>query len=240
MNTPGTLYIVPTPIGNLKDITYRAIEVLGLVDLVAAEDTRNTLRLLSHFNISKPLISYHDHSEREKSGGLIEKLKTGTSIALVSDGGMPLISDPGYILVQKCISEEIPLEVLPGPAAFVNALVLSGLPVARFVFEGYPSRNPAKRRKLLRLLIEEKRTMIFYESPHRIIKTLHDMQTILGDRPCAVLREMTKKFEEHFRGNVSSACMHFESKGVKGEFVIVVAGADGMNTITEDEESSDE
>ena len=221
---PGTLYIVPTPIGNLKDITLRGLEVLEGVDLVIAEDTRNTKRLLAHYSIPKPLMSYHDHNERTKSDAVIARLRTGETVAIVSDGGMPLISDPGYVLVQKCIAADIPMEVLPGPAALVNALVASGLPVVRFTFEGYPPRTPSKRRKFYRGLREEERTMILYESPHRLIKALRDLRAILGERRCAVIREMTKKFEERFRGTVSEAIDHFEAQGVKGEFVVVLEG----------------
>jgi 16S rRNA (cytidine1402-2'-O)-methyltransferase len=218
------LYIVPTPIGNLKDITLRALEVLKTVDYVAAEDTRNTKRLLSHFDISTPLVSYHDHSERTKSDTLIATLRQGLSIALVSDGGTPLISDPGYVLVNKCLEAGIPIEALPGASACINALVQSGLPVDRFVFEGYLSRSPAKRRKRLKELADEKRTIIVYESPHRLLKCLLDIEKILGDRQCAVMREMTKKFEEQFRGSIKEAYAYFTEKGVKGEFVLVIGG----------------
>jgi 16S rRNA (cytidine1402-2'-O)-methyltransferase len=220
----GTLYLVTTPIGNMKDITLRALEVLRDVDYVAAEDTRITQKLLRHYDISVPLISYHDHSEKTKSDVLIAKLQHGFRVALVSDGGTPLVSDPGYVIVQKCIAEGIRVEALPGASACVNALVLSGLAVDRFAFEGYLSRSPAKRRKRLRQLLSEERTMIFYESPHRLLKTLADMNTILNDRSCAVLREMTKKFEEQFRGTLTEAIAHFEASGVKGEFVIVIEG----------------
>jgi len=219
------LYIVPTPIGNLKDITLRALEVLGSVDYVAAEDTRNTKKLLAHYDISVPLLSYHDHSERTKSETLIAKLRQGISIALVSDGGTPLISDPGFVLVNKCIAEGIAVEALPGASACINALVLSGCAVDRFTFEGYLSRSPAKRRKRLRELTDEERTMILYESPHRLLKCLVDIEKILGNRRCAIMREMTKKFEEQFRGSIKEAHEHFTDKGVKGEFVIVLANA---------------
>ena len=220
----GILYIVPTPIGNLQDITLRALAVLKSVDLIAAEDTRNTGRLLDYFKIKVPLKSYHDHVEDRKAGQLISEVKAGKKIALVSDGGMPLISDPGFVLMQLAIKEKVQVEILPGPSAFVNALVASGLPVDRFAFEGFLSRSPSKRRKRLREIEGEKRTIIFYESPHRLMKTLIDMQAIFGEREISVSREITKKFEEHYRGKIGQAVEYFRKQGVRGEFVIVVHG----------------
>ncbi len=222
----GTLFIVSTPLGNLKDITLRALEILGEVDIIAAEDTRQTRKLLSHFSISCRLISYHDHVENTKADVLVGYLKEGKDIALVSDGGTPLICDPGYNLLQKVLAEDIEVFGVPGPTAGINALVLSGMPVDRFVFEGYFSRSPSKRRKKMRLLIDEERTMVFYESPHRLLKALKDILLIFSNRRIAIMREMTKKFEEHFRGTVAEAIEHFEKKGVKGEFVLVLEGRD--------------
>ena len=210
----GTLYLVATPIGNLKDITLRALEVLGAVDLIAAEDTRNTRKLLSHFNIRTPLISYHDHVEHRKAGHLIEVLKKGENIALVSDSGTPLICDPGFNLVRKVLEEGIELISIPGPSAFVSGLIVSGLPIDRFVFVGYLPRNPSRRRKELRSLQDEKNTIVLYESPHRFLKMLNDIHTILGNRRIAIVRELTKKFEEHYRGTVEEAINHFSQKGV--------------------------
>ncbi|MBU1863132.1 MAG: 16S rRNA (cytidine(1402)-2'-O)-methyltransferase [Candidatus Omnitrophica bacterium] len=222
--TCGTLYIVATPIGNLGDISLRALEVLKSVDCIAAEDTRMTRKLLSHYKLSTPLVSYHDHVEHTKAQNLVEQLQEGKDIALVSDSGMPLICDPGYNLVQKALAAQIELVCIPGPSALVNALVLSGLAVDRFVFEGYLSRKPSKRRKEIRLLIDEKRTIIFYESPHRLLKALHDVLAILGNRRIAVMRELTKKFEEQFHGSVEEAIAHFTKTGVRGEFVVVLSG----------------
>jgi len=220
----GTLYLVATPIGNLGDMTLRALDTLKSVDCVAAEDTRRVRKLLTYFSISVPVMSYHDHVERKKAGNVIARLKEGKSIALVSDSGTPLISDPGFTLLQRALEEGIEVVPIPGPSACISALIISGLAVDRFVFEGYPSRSPSKRRKKLRTLVDEERTMIFYESPHRILKMLADVETILGNRTIAVVRELTKKYEEHFRGTVREAHDHFSQKDIKGEFVVVVEG----------------
>jgi len=221
----GILYIVATPIGNLGDITLRALEVLQAVDTIAAEDTRQTKKLLMHYTINASLISYHDHVEYSKAERLVQKLNEGKDIALVSDSGTPLVCDPGYNLVKKALERGIEIITIPGPSALISALVLSGLAVDRFTFEGYLSRSPQKRRKALRALEAEERTMIIYESPHRLLKALVDIKTILGNRRCAIMRELTKKFEEQFRGTVEEAIAHFEAQGVRGEFVIVIAGA---------------
>ena len=220
----GLLYLVASPIGNLGDITLRALEVLKHVDLIAAEDTRTTRKLLSHYSIATPLVSYHDHIEQKKAGGLVEKLKAGTHIALVSESGTPLISDPGFNLVRTALEGDIQVVPIPGAAACISALIVSGLALDRFVFEGFLSRSPTKRRKTLRTLTGEERTMIFYESPHRLLKALRDIETVLGNRRIALMRELTKKFEEQFRGTVQEAIEHFTEQGVRGEFVVVLEG----------------
>jgi len=226
-NSPGTLWIVPTPIGNLEDITLRALRTLKEVDKIAAEDTRNTRKLLTHFEIHKPLISYHDHNEKQRSEGITADLEKGVSIALVSDAGMPGISDPGFEVIQRVIEKNLPLEILPGPAAFVNALVGSGLPNGRFVFEGFLSRERKERKKRLEALKEEERTMIFYESPHRMKESLKDMEEIFGPRQAAIARELTKRYEEFIRGSVTALIEGLEKAPLKGEMVLVVAGFRG-------------
>ncbi len=224
---PGTLWIVPTPIGNLEDITLRALRILKEVDKIAAEDTRNTRKLLSHFEIHKPLISYHDHNEKERSREIIGDLEAGRSIALVSDAGMPGISDPGFEIIQQVIDGGLPLEILPGASAFVNALVGSGLPSGKFVFEGFLSREKKERRKRLEALGEEERTMIFYESPHRIKDTLKDMEAIFGPRKAVIARELTKRYEEFIRKDLTGLRERLEEAPLKGEIVLVVEGRRG-------------
>ncbi|HMC01717.1 MAG TPA: 16S rRNA (cytidine(1402)-2'-O)-methyltransferase [Flavobacteriaceae bacterium] len=218
------LYIVPTPIGNLKDITFRAIEVLKEVDLILAEDTRTSGKLLKHFEISTPAQSHHMHNEHKTVEGLTNKLKSGISIALISDAGTPAISDPGFLLTRACIENNIEVECLPGATAFVPALVNSGLPNDKFVFEGF---LPVKkgRQTRLKLLSEETRTMVFYESPHKLIKTLSNFCEYFGeDRPVSVSRELTKIFEETIRGTAKEVLEHYTNKPPKGEIVIVVEG----------------
>ena len=200
---PGTLYLVGTPIGNLEDITLRALRVLGEVDLIACEDTRHTGKLLRHYKISKPLVSYHEHNERERAGELIEKLLAGLSVALVSDAGMPLISDPGYHIVGEAARVGVPVVPIPGPSAVIAALAASGLPTAEFVFAGFlPPRRGARRRRLEDYLLTPS-TLVFYEAPHRIKECLDDARQILGDRQAAVARELTKLHEEMIRGRLS-------------------------------------
>lgn len=224
------LYLVPTPIGNLEDITLRALRVLKEVDLIACEDTRTSGVLLSHFGIDTPKTSYHEHNEAAKAPQLIGQMRSGMKVALISDAGSPAISDPGFYLVRACMREGIQVEALPGPTAFVPALAVSALPSDRFAFEGF---LPVKkgRQKRLEALRAEPRTMIFYESPHRVLKTLKQLGEIFGtDRPAAVARELTKKFEEIQRGSLPELYDYFENGGnVKGEFVLVVAGA-GVTT----------
>ncbi len=219
------LYLVPTPIGNLQDITVRALEILKSVDLIACEDTRTSSKLLNHYDISVPRTSYHDHNERTKALHLIEKMKTGQRVALISDAGSPGISDPGFYLVRACIEEGIQVEALPGATAIIPALTTSGLPSERFVYEGF---LPVKKGRQTRLaqLEEEYRTMVFYESPHRILKTLTNFETTFGpDRPAAVAREISKAFEEIQRGTIAELKKYFSEKNkVRGEFVIVVGG----------------
>lgn len=219
----GTLYIVSTPIGNLRDITYRAVEILSEVDLIAAEDTRHTKILLNHYNISTSMTSYFDFNKEKKLPALIDKLKKGKNLALVSDAGTPGISDPAYRLVNACIDEKLNIETAPGATALIPALVLSGLPTDRFVFEGFlPQKKGRKTR--LEALQDETRTIIFYESPHRLTRTLKDLLKFLGDRKVVVLRELTKKFEEVVRTNLEDLNNDLSQVKIKGEFVLVVGG----------------
>lgn len=220
----GTLFIVSTPIGNLKDITLRALETLKAVDAIACEDTRQTGKLLAHYEIRKPLTSLHDHNERAKTPELVGRLKNGEAIALVSDGGTPLISDPGWRLAHEAIDAGVSVTWIPGAVALIGALVLSGLPTDRFVFEGFLPPKSAARRKRLEFLKQEARTVILYESPHRLVKTLTDMRDILGDIQIACARELTKMFEEVRRGTPSDALAHFSKHPPRGEFVLVVSG----------------
>jgi 16S rRNA (cytidine1402-2'-O)-methyltransferase len=221
---PGTLYLVATPIGNLEDITYRAVKVLTSVDLIAAEDTRKTKILLDHYHISKPMMSYYSYNEQARAPQLIEKLLAGQSIALVSDAGTPGISDPAFHIVQQALENGISIIPIPGPAAFIAALIASGLPTDRFVFEGFLPLKKGRKTKF-ELLKSENRTIVIYESPHRIIKTLTDIQTVLGNRHVVVARELTKKFEEIVRGSVSSVLTELTKKTPRGEYVVVIEGA---------------
>ena len=218
------LYIVPTPIGNLKDITLRALDILKEVDLILAEDTRTTSHLLNHYGIKKPISPYHQHNEHKVLQHLIEQLIAGKKMALVTDAGTPGISDPAFLLIRECIKNDIKTECLPGATAFVPALVNSGIPSNRFVFEGFLPLKKG-RQTLLRSLMEEDRTMIFYESPMRLVKTLEEfIQTFGEERRCCVSRELTKMFEENKRGPLKEVCEYFKQKTVKGEIVIVVEG----------------
>ncbi|RDY25363.1 16S rRNA (cytidine(1402)-2'-O)-methyltransferase [Romboutsia weinsteinii] len=226
----GKLYICPTPIGNLEDITYRTLRVLNEVDLIAAEDTRHSIRLLNHFDISKPLTSYHDHNQNTKGDYLINKLLDGENIAVISDAGMPGISDPGEQIIRQAIENNIEVEVLPGATAFVTALVGSGLNTYKFAFEGFLDRDKKTRREQLESIKEEKRTIIFYESPHRLKDTLKDMLKILGNRNISVNRELTKKYQEIIREDIESVINIFNEREVKGEFVLIVDGFKGEVT----------
>lgn len=218
------LYIVPTPIGNLKDITLRALDVLKEVDLILAEDTRTTSHLLNHYQVTKPVSPYHQHNEHKVLLHLIDQLLAGKKMALVTDAGTPGISDPAFLLVRECIKNEIKTECLPGATAFVPALVNSGIPSNRFVFEGFLPLKKG-RQSLLRALAEEERTMIFYESPMRLVKTLQEFIQFFGEeRQCCVSRELSKMFEENKRGTLKEVLEHFNQKTVKGEIVIVLQG----------------
>lgn len=220
----GKLYLVPTPIGNLEDITLRALRVLKEVDLILAEDTRTSAPMLKHFEIGQKVYAHHQHNEHQATAEIIRFLKEGKNIALISDAGTPAISDPGFFLVREAIKNELAIECLPGATAFVPALVNSGFPTARFVFEGF---LPVKKGRQTRykFLAGEERTIIFYESPHRLLKTLEEMSLYFGaDRQVSVSRELTKMFEETVRGTVTEVKAHFETHTVKGEFVICVAG----------------
>lgn len=224
--TYGTLYLCATPIGNLQDITLRVLETLEHVDLIACEDTRKTLQLLNHFHISKPVTSYYEHNKITKGDVILQYLKDGKHVALVSDAGMPGISDPGYDLVQQCLAENIPFTVLPGAVAAVTALVLSGLPTERFCFDGFIPRHKKERQQFFEHLLQEERTMIFYESPHRLEDTLKTMAELFPDRQMAAARELTKKFEEIVRGTPSEVLQHFLDSGIRGEFVLLLHGAE--------------
>lgn len=218
------LYLVPSPIGNLADITFRAIEILKSVDLILAEDTRTSSFLLNHYNIQKPVTPYHQHNEHKVLQHLIEQLSGGKTMALMTDAGTPGISDPAFLLVRECIKNNIKVECLPGATAFVPALINSGLPINRFVFEGFLPQKKG-RQTMFKKLAEEERTMIFYESPMRLIKTLEDCIEYFGaERQCSVSRELTKIFEENKRGTLQKVLDHFKQKTVKGEIVIVVEG----------------
>ena len=227
----GKLYICPTPIGNLEDMTYRTIRILNEVDLIAAEDTRHSIKLLNHFEISKPLTSYHEHNKDSKGGYLINKLLEGENIALISDAGMPGISDPGEDIIKQAIENNIEIEVLPGATASITALVGSGLETAKFAFEGFLDRDKKVRRNQLEELKEESRTIIFYESPHRLKDTLKDMLKVLGNRRIAVNREITKKYQEIIREDIETVINIFNEREVKGEFVLIVEGLKGEKTV---------
>ncbi len=220
----GKLYLCPTPIGNLGDISQRTLETLRAVDLVAAEDTRNTGLLLARYEIKVPLISYHQHNEKQRSQELIERLQQGAQIALVTDAGMPAISDPGQVLVRRCHEAGVSVTALPGPCAFVTALALSGLDSRRFVFEGFLPVDKKERRQVLEDLRTARRTMIFYEAPHRVKETLKTMAEVAGDRPAAAVRELTKKFEEIKLMKLADLAAYYEENEPRGEYVLLVEG----------------
>jgi 16S rRNA (cytidine1402-2'-O)-methyltransferase len=224
------LYLVPTPIGNLKDITLRAIEVLQNVDLILAEDTRTSSKLLNHLDIHRPLTPFHQHNEHQVLAHLIKQLREGKNMALITDAGTPGISDPGFLLVRECIKHEVKVESLPGATAFVPALINSGLPSNRFCFEGFPPLKKG-RQTFFTGLAKEERTIILYESPMRLVRTLKDLITYFGaGRRCSVSRELTKLYEETFRGSLQQVYDHFNSKTVKGEIVIVIGGTESADT----------
>jgi 16S rRNA (cytidine1402-2'-O)-methyltransferase len=218
------LYIVPTPVGNLGDITLRSLEVLKSVDVILAEDTRTSSKLLQHYNISKPISPYHQHNEHKIVQHISDQLIAGKTFALITDAGTPGISDPAFLLVRECAKHDIKVETLPGATAFVPALVNSGLPITRFTFEGFLPLKKG-RQTVMKKLAEEERTMVFYESPMRLVKTLEEFVQYFGaDRQCSVSRELTKMFEENKRGSLHEVCAYFREKNVKGEIVIVVQG----------------
>ena len=220
---PGILYIVATPIGNLKDITLRALETLKSVDLIAAEDTRRTKKLLSHYDIHTPLTSYFEHNQIKKSDYIADQLKSGKSVALVSDAGTPGISDPGFVIINKAIKEGIKVEAMPGACALITGLVLSGLPADKFIFEGFLSPKTGARQKRLKALAGEERTIILYESPHRIQKTLNDIAETMPAAGLVCVREATKMFEEVVRGKPLEVSQHFRDNPPRGEFVVIIS-----------------
>lgn len=221
----GKLYIVGTPIGNLDDITIRAVNTLRNVDVILAEDTRQTLKLLNHFEISKHMISYHRHNEDDKIEKIVEILNSGKNLALVSDAGMPIISDPGQNLVKYLVKNNYDIEVVPGVTALITAIVKSGLDSTRFTFEGFLSVNKKQRKERLKSLVNETRTMIFYEAPHKILSTLKDMYEYFGNRDICIARELTKIHEEYRYTNFKDAIINIEENGIKGEIVLVISGA---------------
>lgn len=224
-STEGVLYLVPTPIGNLEDMTFRAVRILKEVDMIAAEDTRQTMKLCRHFDIETSLVSYHEHNKRKAGETLIEKIKTGKSIALVSDAGMPAISDPGQDITQECIKKGIKVIALPGANAALTSLVASGLSTERFEFIGFVPRQNKQRQTFLESIKGDQATLIFYESPHRLKETLAAMYKTLGNRNISISRELTKKFEEYQRGTLEQAMIWCETGKIKGEFCIVVEGS---------------
>ncbi len=241
METPvsGKLYLVPTPIGNLGDMTPRALEVLAAVDLVACEDTRTSGRLLAKFELKKRLISYHEFNERARAGQLLETLKAGQSVAVVTDAGSPGISDPAYRVVRAALENGIEIVPIPGASALIPALTASGLPTDRFLFEGFLSHKSSARKKRLQQLASFGHTMIFYESPHRVVQTLTAMREVLGNRQACLAREISKKFEQFVRGSLDNILEQIAGKAVKGEVVLVIAGNTDSATETDDDRDTD-
>ncbi|MBD2498609.1 16S rRNA (cytidine(1402)-2'-O)-methyltransferase [Nostoc sp. FACHB-280] len=222
---PGTLYVVGTPIGNLEDITFRAVRILQTVDLIAAEDTRHTGKLLQHFQVKTPQISYHEHNRNSRIPEILEHLNHGKAIALVSDAGMPGISDPGYELIKACIDAGIKVVPIPGASAAITALSAAGLPTDKFAFEGFLPPKAQQRREYLETLQTESRTLIFYESPHRLTDTLQDLAEVFGDeRQIVLARELTKLYEEFWRGTIADAIAHYQQREPQGEYTLLVAG----------------
>lgn len=222
--SPGTLYLVATPIGNLEDLTYRARRILAEVDLIACEDTRHTRHLLTHYGITTPTVSFHEHNEAARTSELLQRLQRGEDVALVSDAGTPAVSDPGYPLVREAAAAGISVVSVPGPSAVMAALTVSGLPPDRFVFLGFLPRRLGERRRALEAAAALPWTLVFFEAPHRITAVLEDIEAVLGDRRVALARELTKKFEEVFRGTVAGALGHLRAHAPRGEFTIVVEG----------------
>lgn len=220
----GTLYLVATPIGNLEDMTYRAVRILNEVDLIAAEDTRNSIKLLNHFNIKTPMTSYHEFNKYEKADYLVGKLLEGMNIAEITDAGTPGISDPGEELVKRALDAGITVTSVPGPAAFVNALIISGQSTRRFVFEAFLPTDKKERRSVLESFQKETRTIIMYEAPHRLKKTLGELNEWIGDRKISICKELTKRYENNFRTTIREAIAYYEENDPKGEFVLVIEG----------------
>lgn len=220
----GTLFVVGTPIGNLGDFSPRAVETLSSCDFIAAEDTRVTIKLLNHFGIKKPMMSYYEHNRAERGEKILERLLNGENCALVSDAGMPIISDPGEDLTSLCYENNIPIKAVPGPCAFVTALAISGMPAGRFTFEGFLTRAKPNRREHLLSLVDEKRTMVFYEAPHKLPSTLKDMAEYFGDRSIAIVKEITKIYESVERTTLFEAAKKYDGANLKGEYVLIVSG----------------
>jgi len=220
----GKLYLVPTPIGNLKDITLRALEVLQSVDIIAAEDTRQSLKLLNHFNIKKTLISYHQHNEQGRSQNIIDQIKEGKSIAIISDAGSPGISDPGSVIILKCIEQNVDFVVLPGATAITTALVYSGLDTTKFIFRGFLPRENKERKPIIDDLINRSETLIFYEAPHRLLNTLEFLYESIGNRKISMCRELTKLYEEIIRLTLEEAVEYYKQNSPRGEYVLVIEG----------------
>ena len=229
----GTLYLCATPIGNLGDMTMRCIETLNEVDLIAAEDTRNSIKLLNHFNIKTPMTAYHEFNKYDKAKVLVSELLNGKNIALITDAGTPGISDPGEVLVKECYDNDISVTSLPGCCALVNALIISGLPTRRFCFEAFLPSDKKERSFILEELINETRTIIIYEAPHHLKKTLKELYEVLGNRQIALCKELTKKFENVFRTNLSDAISYYEENEPKGEYVLVLSGKNRKDIILE-------
>ena len=221
---PGTLYLCATPIGNLGDMTPRAVETLQTVDVIAAEDTRNSIKLLNHFDIHTPMTSYHEYNKVEKARKLVEQLLEGQNVALITDAGTPAISDPGEVLVRMCQESGISVTSLPGPVACITALTLSGLPTRRFCFEGFLPSDKKEKREVLKELTQENRTIILYEAPHHLVRTLEELYEVLGDRDVTLCRELTKKFESVMPTTLSKALEYYKAQEPKGEYVLVIRG----------------
>lgn len=229
----GKLFVVGTPIGNLGDITYRAVETLKTVDFICAEDTRVTVKLLNHYEIKKPLVSYHEHSARQVSENIVNRILSGENCAVVSDAGMPCISDPGEDLVYRCIENDIPIEVVPGPTAMASAVAISGLSTSRFSFEGFLSVTKKQRFSHLKSVAKDPHTLIFYEAPHKLVSTLTDMLEYFGDRKISLCRELTKIYEEVIRTTISGAIEYYKDKTPKGEYALVIEGYSEEAALTE-------
>ena len=236
------LYLVATPIGNLDDITLRALETLRTVDFVASEDTRKTGRLLKHFDISKPQIAFHEHNERQAVERLMGLLRDGKAVAVVTDAGTPGIADPGFIAVRRALEEDLPVTMIPGPTGLVMAVVLSGLPVHSFTFRGFPPRKRGQRQRFLALDQKSPHTLVFYESPYRLVEFLKDALAVYGDRPAAVANDLTKLYEQIWRGTLSSVLAEMAKTALKGEFIVVIGGWAGATEVgeVEDEFADDE